>query len=86
MTLVDKVLLRNSLKSGIVQVTFTKVDGSTRVMTCTLSENIIPQKDTSTTTRTRKTNDDVCSVWATDVNGWRSFRYDSIQNIEVIDG
>jgi len=53
-------------------------------MTCTLSENLIPAREPSETTRTKKPNDNVCSVWATDVNGWRSFRYDSVQTVEVI--
>lgn len=80
---IDKNDLNENLKNGIVQVTFTKVDGSTRVMNCTLSENKIPQND-STSANTRKKNDNVCAVWDVDVNGWRSFRYDSVQNIEVV--
>jgi len=84
MSIVDKNELHSNLKSGIVKVTFTKVDGSTRIMTCTLSENLIPAREPSETTRTKKPNDNVCSVWATDVNGWRSFRYDSVQTVEVI--
>jgi len=84
---IDKEKLNENLKSGLVKVTFTKVDGSTRVMTCTLSESVIPQKvETTTGTSARKKNENICSVWDTEVNGWRSFRYDSIQNIEVING
>jgi hypothetical protein len=82
MNVYSKKELRNTLKSNIVQVTFTKIDGSTRVMNCTLSEKFLPS--TSSNTENKKVNDNVFTVWDTDVNNWRAFRYDSVNKAEVI--
>jgi hypothetical protein len=68
----------NVLKNGIATVVFTKVDGSTRTMNCTLNARYLPeQKETE---GKGKSNASV-SVWDTDKNAWRSFRVDSVQKI-----
>ena len=36
--------------------------------------------------REKKKNDDVCSVYALDVNAWRSFRWDSIKTVSFTFG
>ena len=67
-----------TLKNGIATVIFTKVDGSTRTMNCTLNSRYLPeQKETE---GKGKSNASV-SVWDTDKNAWRSFRVDSVQKI-----
>lgn len=62
-------------------MTFTKSDGTEREMKCTLKEEFIQQYEKKTE-RVRKENEDVLSVWDLDNNGWRSFRVDSIKNID----
>lgn len=62
-------------------MTFTKSDGTERQMKCTLKEEFIQQYEKKTE-RVRKENEDVLSVWDLDNNGWRSFRVDSIKNID----
>jgi hypothetical protein len=74
--------LRDSLQKGIVTVTFTKKDGSERVMKCTLSENFIAQKDLPKG-NTRASNAEVIAVYDVDVSGWRSFRIDSVKSVTV---
>jgi hypothetical protein len=74
--------LRDSLQKGIVTVTFTKKDGSERVMKCTLSENFIAQKDLPKG-NTRVSNDEAIAVYDVDVSGWRSFRIDSVKSVTV---
>ena len=70
------------MKSSEVDVTFTKVDGTIRNMVATLSEDVIPQQmSTSDSTRYAKNANNVCAVWDVVNNGWRSFRWDTI--IEV---
>lgn len=66
---------------GVVEVTFTKRDGSQRVMNCTLSKDVVPPatKDPLTQTKVRKLNEDVMVVWDTDKNDWRSFRLDQVK-------
>lgn len=74
--------LPNFLAEQIVEVTFTKKDGSNRVMRCTLNKDIIPVNKLPTSSgSTRKTNPDVFSVFDTDIHDWRSFRKDSITQI-----
>lgn len=58
-----------------VEVTFTKTDGTQREMKCTLKEGICPAVTNP------KTSDILCTVWATDVNDWRSFKFENIKRI-----
>lgn len=75
-----KVLVKNILSEGVATVTFTKVDGTERSMKCTLNNKIIPQTtEEKKTARTKTENPNVISVWDTENNGWRSFRWDSIK-------
>lgn len=68
--------LRLLLKSQVITIHFTKIDGEPRTMKCTLNESMIPQTEKKTD-RSKKINPDVCSVYDTENNGWRSFRFDS---------
>lgn len=77
---ISKSNIMNMLKSGIVNIRFTKVDGTERVMKCTLAEGIVKSHE-KTTDREKKTNENICSVWDVDKEAWRSFRYDSILEI-----
>jgi hypothetical protein len=65
------------LKLGPAKVKFTKSDGSTRVMNCTLKEDLIPQLEKKTD-RVKKLNEAVLPVYDLDAKGWRSFRLDSV--------
>ena len=70
--MLTKLELIEPLKTGIYEVTFTKVNGDRRVMPCTLMEEHMPDQDASK----MKEMDDVdrISVWCTDANGWRAFK------------
>ena len=67
--------LKHALKEGDVTVKFNKVDGSVRVMRCTLKEGAFPEPKGD---GKRKINTDVLSVWDLEKNAWRSFKTDSI--------
>lgn len=58
-----------------VTVTFKKVDGTIREMACTLKEGTRPE------VKDPKTSDTLCTVWATDVSAWRSFKFENITQI-----
>jgi hypothetical protein len=74
--------LRELLRERVVGVVFTKKDGTERVMQATLSEEFIPQADRSeNSTNIRKKSDEALAVWDTEVQGWRSFRWDSVKQI-----
>lgn len=76
--------LSELLKNNIVTVTFTKVNGEERVMTCTLlSEHIPNSPRTNGTVVARESNNDVVSVWDINANGWRSFRTNSVKSVSM---
>ena len=72
--------LTKLLAEYVVEVTFTKKDGTERVMNCTLIEDYLPE----TTGSGRAANSDALAVFDVDVDGWRSFRWDSIKAIKVL--
>lgn len=73
------------LKKYVVQVRFKKVDGTTRIMSCTLSPSRLPEVDPEKETKPRKDNDNVVSAWNVDLQEWRSFRVDSVERIVWIE-
>ena len=81
--------LRELLSESVVKVIFTKKDGSERVMNCTLSENLIPKAPIHVTNtnnpidfpKTRKISTEVQAVFDVEAQSWRSFRWDSIKQI-----
>ena len=85
--------ITEQLRSGIVTVTFTKVNGEQRVMPCTLQECFLPPVtvhytntdnpiDFPTPKKERKVNPDIISAFCTDKQEWRSFRIDSVLGIK----
>ena len=73
--------LREQLKSNVMEVKFTKVNGEERIMDCTLQEHMIPATDANK----RKQNEDVLPVFDINKGEWRSFRLDSIINVELLE-
>ena len=78
-----KKWLTGHLKYGPVTLTFTKKDGSERVMKCTTNPTYIMFKDPSIleSKSDRKVNEDVMPVFDLEAGGWRSFRWDSIKSV-----
>ena len=80
--------LKNLLDQNVVVVDFTKLNGDKRVMTCTLREDMKPRAtkdDTMSQKAVREVSDAVVSVWDVNAKGWRSFRYDRINSVDVVD-
>jgi hypothetical protein len=80
--------LLGMLKETVVEVTFTKLNGDERIMPCTLVESYLPpaRKDEPITQKkVREISDAVVAVWAIESKGFRSFRYDRVTKVEVID-
>ena len=69
------------LQKEIVEVTFIKLNGDERVMPCTLVESFFsdPKKEAT------QKNDKVVAVWAIESKGFRSFRYDRVKSIKVLE-
>lgn len=83
-----KADLKAQLEQNVLVVDFTKLNGDKRVMTCTLREDIKPaatKTDTMSQKKVREISDAVVSVWDVNAKGWRSFRYDRINSVNIID-
>ena len=78
----NKETMIESLHKGVCKVTFEKVDGTTRVMNCTLNNNYLPEL-LSESDGTKMPNHNNIPVWDTDNGAWRSFRIDSVQHFET---
>lgn len=79
-------MTKNELKElfaqGPVDFKFTKVDGTSRTMLATTSDEFVPQRqDASTEIRKTKVEEAVYSVWDIENNGWRSFRWSSVTEV-----
>ena len=72
-------LIKN-LQKKAMRITFTKVNGEERVMDCTLQEHMLPETNESN----RKQNEEVLPVFDINKGEWRSFRLDSVTNIEIL--
>lgn len=76
--------LINLLKNNVCNITFSKVDGSFRIMPCTLHSDYVPVQAESTANSLRARNDKTISVWCVDKDAWRSFRIENVTRIETI--
>jgi hypothetical protein len=82
----DRNILLEALKNHECTVTFTKVNGETRVMPCTLKEDIIPIPPADVASKSvvkRHENQNVVSVWCLDKKEWRSFRVDNVVDLKI---
>jgi hypothetical protein len=79
--LYSKEALQKLLREGVSEITFTKTNGETRVMKCTLSSQYIT--DDGFANSTRKQNPDVLSVWDVDLGEWRSFRLENVTTVRM---
>ena len=79
-----KKWLKSHLAYGPVTVVFTKKDGTERVMKCTTDITLIMFKDPTvleSKESTRKVNEDVMPVYDLESKAWKSFRWDSIKQV-----
>jgi len=73
------------LYNNICVVTFTKRDGSERVMRCTLKPEhlpVLPVVESTAAKTPRKKSDTTICVWDLDKSAWRSFTVDSVKSIK----
>ena len=78
---VEKDLIEK-LKVETLVVTFKKLDGDERVMTCTKSFDIIPEESRPKTDKEPKAG--TVTVWDINAKGWRSFKYDRVTKVENV--
>lgn len=73
-----------TLREGICEVTFIKVNGEARIMPCTLREDLLPVREQKSLTFDvlRERKGDAISVWCTDAQAWRSFKLSKLTGIK----
>jgi hypothetical protein len=77
--------VKAQLINGVVEINFLKSDGTVRKMNATLNENVVPKankEDPLSTKAVRKVSPEVCVIWDVDSKGWRSFRWDRLQEVK----
>jgi len=75
-------LVKDILTITTANIVFTKKDGTERVMRCTLNSAMIPaDKHPKSDSTVKPRTDAVQAVYDLDADGWRSFSWDSV--IEV---
>jgi hypothetical protein len=75
--------LRGMLSTDTVTVTFTKKDGTDRVMNCTTNPTVVPKVEIKEGATPRKQSETTMRVFDTDIKEWRSFTTKSIKKINV---
>ena len=81
--------MKGALKTNVVDVTFTKKDGTERLMKCTLDPEILPKveiKEGAEPAKTRKESTTSMRVFDIEKNEWRSFTIKSVKNIKFTIG
>ena len=79
--------LTGILREGRMNIEFIKVDGTKRLMHCTLKQDLIPQvivevveDETASPKAPRKQNDEIIRVWDLEKEGWRSIKLETINS------
>lgn len=80
----DREQLVNMLRAGVIRVTFEKVDGSTRVMDCTLQPQYLPENYQNKQPMLTEEVGNSLAVWDMAASDWRSFRVSSVKSVAVI--
>lgn len=75
--------LKGMLKVGEMTVTFTKKDGSERVMRCSLNPDDLPPIELKEDKKERKQSMDSIAVYDLDAKGWRSFIIKSVKRVNI---
>jgi hypothetical protein len=72
--------LVKQLQENLMQITFTKLDGETRVLKCTLHK-ALTQFVNEETKKKFPTNEEVIPVWDVENGAWRSFRVAAVTKV-----
>ena len=75
--------LHGILPQTAMTITFTKKDGTERVMKCTLEESQLPKVELKEDAKPRKESTTSMRVFDLEKNEWRSFTIKSITKVEL---
>lgn len=85
--LYDYDAIVDQLRSSVLEVSFVKVDGDTRVMPCTLLTEYMPEASEAKVQKVDdySVNKSVIRAFAIDKQAWRSFRLENVTGVRVVD-
>ena len=75
--------VRGLLTNSEVTVTFTKADGTDRLMKCTLEESKLPKVEIKEGAKTRKESTISMRVFDLEKNEWRSFTIKKVKQVNI---
>lgn len=78
--------LKGILHVNPVTVTFTKKDGTERVMRCTLQPELLPKIEIKEDAKPRKESTTSMRVFDLDKSEWRSFTIKNVKHIQTVIG
>jgi len=85
----ERDTILNDLRKYACEVYFTKLNGDKRRLRCSLRPDLLPEQYSKETISEEKDyhqkNPEVIVTWDLETGGWRSFRIDSIEYIQVLD-
>jgi uncharacterized cupin superfamily protein len=84
----DRDIILRDLKMHVVEVQFTKVNGETRTMRCTLMPEHLPVTaniEHLDEQHKKPENLNTIAAWDVSKGGWRSFRIDSVEYVQIIE-
>ncbi len=76
--MITKEKLKELLQQNVLEIKFKKIDGSERIMNCSLIQEIIPISENKTPKKAKPENENVLAVWDLEKDAFRSFRVDSL--------
>ena len=74
--------IKEMLREQELKITFTKKDGTERVMRCTLEASKLPVQESTETSTNRKVSTETMAVFDLDAQGWRSFTKKSVKCVD----
>lgn len=90
--LIDANALVQELQNGVIEIRFTKKDGSNRIMRSTLDKKIVPtapetvsEDGVNSKQLLQESNDPLFHVWDIDAKGWRSFHQSQVVSLQHLD-
>ena len=81
--MITKEKLKQLLQKNVLEIKFKKIDGSERIMNCSLKQEIIPISENKTPKKVKPENENVLAVWDLEKDAFRSFRVDSLIDYSV---
>jgi hypothetical protein len=75
--------LLSLLHAGTVEVTFTKVDGTIRVMNCSLNPTLLPVVTQVAESVKRTTSLNNIRVFDIEKQAWRSFKIENVISVSI---